>query len=51
MRKGIWSESNLKTYCTANGINALGTQELIDSVNNVLALEYYRSDDGQQENL
>ena len=48
MRKGIWSEINVKTYRTANGINKLGTHKLIDSVNNVLALEYYRYDNHQQ---
>ena len=43
MRKGKWSEGNVKAYCTANGLNVLGTQKLIDSVNNILAVEYFTS--------
>ena len=48
MREGIWSENNVQAYCTANGINVLCAQKLIDSVNNLLALGYYRSNDGQK---
>ena len=48
MRKGKWFEGNVKAYCTANGLNVLGTQKLIDSVNNLLAVEYFTSDIHQQ---
>ena len=48
MREGGWSESNVKVYCTANGLNVLDTKILVGSVNDMLALEYYRSDNIQQ---
>ena len=47
MRKGIWLESNVKVYCMSNRLNVVDTYKLIDSVKNVLSLEYYRSDGGQ----
>ena len=43
MRNREWSDVNVKAYCTANGINVLGTQKLIDSVTNVLAVYYFTS--------
>ena len=41
MITGDWNDTNVKVYCSANGINMLGTQQLVDIVNNKLALDYF----------
>ena len=37
----VWSETQVVAYCSANNINVLGTQKLIESVNNKLVLDFF----------
>ena len=38
MMTGDWTETNVKIYCSANGLNVLGIHKLVDSINTKLAL-------------
>ena len=44
MMRGDWTKTNVKVYCSANGLNVSGTKTLVDSVNNKLILDYFSSD-------
>ena len=44
MMTRYWTKPNVKVYCSVNCLNLLGTQKIVDSVDNKLALDYFSSD-------